>query len=79
MDRKVSEVPVSFLEREKIFWPEAKLQVRQLLTTHYPTDLEEYLVVSLEELAGIEMFAGDLDGEADFDLTDLMGGPVLSR
>lgn len=44
----------------------AKSQVRQLLAAKYSADLEETSAASPEELGSIDVSAGDLEGEADW-------------
>lgn len=68
-------IPVIFLEGEPIYLSEARSQVRKLLATHYLLDLEKSPVVAPEEVATIDVLAGDLDGEANLDLANLKGVP----
>lgn len=72
-DRKVSEVPVIFIEGESISLSEAKSKVCQFLVNQYPADLDESPVVVSEDVASIDVFADDLDGETDWQLADLTG------
>lgn len=46
-------------------------QVCQFLSSPYPADIKECLSKGPENEASINMLAGDLDGEADYDLPDL--------
>lgn len=51
--------------------------MRQPPARWYPADLEENPTVSPEDGATIDVFAGNLDVNADFKLADLPGGPDL--
>lgn len=77
-DCKLPKVPVIFIEGESISPSEANLQVRQFFVTPYPASLEEYPAAVPGGLASIDVLAGDLEGEADCNLADCMGGPHLS-
>lgn len=56
---------------------EAKWRKFEFLETKYPADLEEYLPAAPEELASINVLAGDLHHEADWDLAHVTGSPDL--
>lgn len=78
VDEKLLEVPVNFLEGDSIYLSEAKLQVRKPLSFRYPADFEESEAKAPEKMASIDVLAGDLEGEGDWDLAYLTGGPDLS-
>lgn len=72
---KVQDAPVIFLDGESMYPSEMKSQVRELLATRDPADLEESLPVAPEEVPNIEGLASGLDWEADWDLANLSGDP----
>lgn len=74
---KITEVPVILGECESTSLSEAKTLVRQLLATQYPAKHEESPVPDFQEVATIDMLAGDLDAEADRHLDDFTGSRDL--
>lgn len=56
---------------------EAKSQVRQFLAGRYSLNLEDILAAPPEEMKSINMLASDWEGEADWDLANLTGGPDI--
>lgn len=71
---KFPEVPVILVEGESLSLPESKTQVRQFLAVLDPFDLEAPPAVAPQELPSIDLLAGDLEGEAGCDLSNVMGG-----
>lgn len=71
------EIPVIFVEEASICLSEAQLQGRQFLAAEYPANVKESLVAASQELTSIEVLAGDLEGEDDWDLNDMTGVPSL--
>lgn len=51
-----------------------KTQMRQFLTTRCPADSEESTITAPQEVVTIDVPAGDLKGDADWDFADLIGG-----
>lgn len=56
---------------------EAKAQVRQFFAALYHVDFDEPLGAASGEDLSIDVLSGDLEGEAEWDLADLEGGPSL--
>lgn len=75
---KVPEVRLRSLEGKIVSIAETKLQGRQQLATQFLTDLKNSSVEDPENVASIDVFAGDLDGDPYLDLSDLTGGPDFS-
>lgn len=76
-DRTISEVPVIFLEGEPMSLSEARLKVCQFMATQNPSALDKYLVLTTDEVVGIDVLVGDLEGEADWDFANSTRGPKL--
>lgn len=55
----------------------AKSQFCQFLASLYPANLEESLTAALEQVTSIDMLSGDLYGDVDWDLPDIIGVPEL--
>lgn len=64
---KLLEVSVIFVEFEFVFLLEVKVQMRQFLATSYHGGFEASLAAAPKEAASIDMLAGELDGETDWD------------
>lgn len=62
-----------FLDGESVSLAEVKQQVRPFLAARYPDELEESPAAAPEEGRSTDVLAGDLEGEANGDLTDLTG------
>lgn len=75
--RPFPEVPVVFVGGEAMCPSKAKSQVRQFLAVQCYGDLEECLAAAPEEVTSIKVLAFDLDGEADGESAELMGGTNL--
>lgn len=72
VDHKSPEVPLIFFKGESISTSEARLQVHQLLVSHYPADLEVSTLLAPEEAASVNLLAGtqmmkQMSVLADFD------------
>lgn len=49
----------------------------QFLAARYPADLEKAPAVALQEVTSVDVLAGDLEDEADWDFANLTAGPDL--
>lgn len=76
-NRKVLEVSLSYVEGESMFLSDAKSQVRQLLVDWYHADLEQSLDAAPEDVGSIDVLAGELKEEGDWDLANWTGENVF--
>lgn len=63
------------MEGASISLSEDESQVRQFLAASYPVEFGEPLVAASEKMASIGLIKSDLEGKADWDSAELMGGP----
>lgn len=76
-DRELLGVRVMNTEGEAMSLLEEKSQLRQFLVALYLAYLKDYLAAAPEEVARVEVLAGNLENESVWDLHDLAGGPGL--
>lgn len=67
-----------FVEGASMSLLEAKSQVSQFLAALYPVDPENSLAAPPEEMASLNLLAGELEVETNWDLAHLTGGLYLS-
>lgn len=76
-DIRIHEVHVIFPAGKSMLLSKGKSPVHQFWAARYLNDLDECLATCPEELASIDLLAGDLAGEADYNVSELTEGPEL--